>query len=513
MSTALSAESANPGTAIVGGGISGLYSALLALDSGQRDIHVYEATDRVGGKIKSTTVNGQVLNMGAEFIDDEHSHIVDLVNRLQHDPEFRAKYPGFVDALELQPCIDQKTALFQGPDGKVDRNFITQYAPVAEQVIHDREIMESNLAYAAQLKSMPLPAYLNHLHETVTTDAQQGLLTRLWHKLTLQSNRVPMSVIAMAADSFSGEGGQPVANITAAQFIAETSPTVTQFLGCGASSRVKGGTHAMIEALHHYLEDKGVHFHFGEKLESATKGAQGGVDLTFASANGTHSLHTPNAMIGLPSYALAGVKGLETFGLPPQATQMLADVQYTNNVKFTIPLKPGVQVPQLNLFSPGGVESWTPAPGFLTFLCNNHDGLKPAQLVKQCVDSYVAAYGQGKTADDLFDMGPGKIAMANPGKAGCWSTPSHKNAVANEQLFKKMESLADQGLGLVGTYMPLDDGGVGFMECGAASAERVHARMMAAAQERSQEAAMPRTHFQDMVRSAAPAAGVPAMAM
>ncbi len=467
----------HPDLAVIGGGISGLYSALLALDAGQKNIHVYEATDRAGGKIISKTLpDGQVLNMGAEFIDDDHERIVALCKRFN---------------IPLHPCIDQKKALFQGSDGRVVPDFIEQYAPIAKQVICDREAMESDPAYAATLKNMPVMTYLKQLAERTPINPDRGVLGNMWDFCTFQNTRVSDEIINIAANSFTGEAGQPVENITAAQFIAETSPEVGQFLGCGQSSRVEGGTQAMIDALHKHLETHGVKFHYGEKLEAATKGTHGGTDLTLTSTNGTQQVHAKNTVIGLPTYALANVRGLETFGLSPKASEMLVDVQYTNNMKITIPIKPGIALPQLNLFQPHGVQSWSPAPGYLTFLCTKHDELTSPQLIKQCMEDYAKAYGQGKTAADIFDIGPGKIALANPGKAGCWSTAHPKNAVANEQLFAKMESLADQGLGIVGTYMPLD-GLVGFMECGAASAERAHARMMA--REKAQHHAISTEH-------------------
>lgn len=470
-------------TVVIGGGISGLYSALLAVDSGQKNIHVFEASQRLGGKIVSQTMpDGQVLNMGAEFIDNEHARIVALCKRLH---------------IPLHPCIDQKKALFQGPDGRVVPDFIEQYAPIARQVIRDREAIEAapDGPYAQQMKSISLADYLAHLQATVPVNDDRSFIGKVWDFCTFRPTRVSDEIIHIAANSFTGEAGQPVQNITAAQFIAETSPEVGQFLGCGESSRVEGGTQAMIDALHKHLEAHGVKFHFGEKLEAATKGAHGGVDLTLTSAKGTQQIHSKTAVIGLPTYALAHVRGLETFGLPPQASQMLADVQYTNNMKITIPIKSGVNVPLLNLFQPHGVESWSPAPGYLTFLCTQHDGLTPPQLIRQCTEDYAKAYGQGKTAADIFDIGPGKVALANPGKAGCWSTAHPKNAVANEQLFAAMESLADQGLGIVGTYMPLE-GSVGFMECGAASAERAHARLPVEAQAKQSP-----TKHQDIIRA------------
>lgn len=284
MSSAVATPANTQGTVIVGAGISGLYSALLALDSGQKDIHVYEATDRVGGKIKSTVMNGQVLNMGAEFIDADHERLVKLCKRL---------------GLGLNECHDQKRVLFQGPDGNVMWDFLPKYAPIAHQVMRDREAMENNPggAHAHMLQSMTLSDYLAQLGQIISANEGRGFFAKLWDAVTFKSNRVPQAVLATAAQSYASEVGQPPEHISAAQYIAETSPSAAKFLGSDCGYRVEGGTEAMVTALHQYLAAHGVHFHFHEKLESATKGAQGGVDLTFSGPQGAH-VHSNHAVIG-----------------------------------------------------------------------------------------------------------------------------------------------------------------------------------------------------------------------
>lgn len=54
-------------TAVIGGGIAGL-AAAEALDRAGLDVVLYEATDRVGGKLRRETVGGVTLDVGAEAI-------------------------------------------------------------------------------------------------------------------------------------------------------------------------------------------------------------------------------------------------------------------------------------------------------------------------------------------------------------------------------------------------------------------------------------------------------------
>ncbi len=465
-------------TVIVGGGISGLYSALLAVESGQTNVHVYEGSNRLGGKIQSANLNGQTLNMGAEFIDADHKRLVNLCQRL---------------GLGLQECHDQKNYAFQDASGKMVPDFLQKYQPIARQIIQDREILEKspNSPYAQQLKSMTLAEYLTMVQKNTPVEEKRDVFKLIWDTVTFNSNRVPMRIVNVAAQAYGSESGQTPNNASAAQFINETSPSPDKFLDSDCGYRVQGGTEAMIHALRAHLEARGVKFHMGEKLQVAQKNPHGGVDLSFASANGTHQVHASKTILALPAYALGSIGGLQSFGLSAAEQQKLASEQYTNSVKFTVAVKPGVQLPSLNMFS-AGMQCWTPAPGFVTFLANQQDGVQPAMLVRQHLEAYAKAYGNGKTADELFEMGQGKVAFANPGKAACYASPSPADMLVNDRLYKKVEVLADQGLGVVGTYMP-HEGSVGFMECGAAAAERVHARM----QEIDQSESLSKTLYQE----------------
>ncbi len=73
----------DPRIAIVGAGISGLNAALTLQDAGYTST-VYEASNRVGGRMHSDTtswLNGQTTEHCGELIDSGHKNILGLISR------------------------------------------------------------------------------------------------------------------------------------------------------------------------------------------------------------------------------------------------------------------------------------------------------------------------------------------------------------------------------------------------------------------------------------------------
>lgn len=463
----MSEQSANNGVAIVGGGITGLYTALEALDRGQKDIHIYEASQRFGGKVQSAMLGDQVVNLGAEFIDTDNKRLVKLCERL---------------GVPLEKSEEQGEEIFQTPNGKIisGAEFHKAYAPIAAQVMRDREEMERdpNGQLAQAMKSMTLDDYMRSLRERIPAQEKPSLWQQFINFITFKGNKVDAAITTMATQAFTHELGRSTSEITAAQFANESSPSLARLLASDCGFRVEGGTERIIQALHKHLEERGVRFHTNARLQSLSRAEGNVTNLAFADGQ---QVSSKKVVMALPSYALSKVHGLEAIGLQPEHQQLLDDVQYTSLVKFTIMLKPGVKVPDANLFSRSS-ECWSPAPGLMTFLCHASDDIKPQAFIRERLQNYAQAYG--KNADDMFEIGPGKIAFTNPGKAPCWSTPSPKNRLQTEALFSQMDKLADHGIGIAGSYMPLE-GTVGFMECGVAASERTAERMFGPAVDQS----------------------------
>src|SRR5712691_1332675 len=93
--------------AIIGGGIAGLNAALTLQDAGIAST-VYEASDRVGGRMHSDTtswLNGQTSEHCGELIDTGHKTILGLANRFNL---------ARADLLAAEPAHSTDTDYFFG---------------------------------------------------------------------------------------------------------------------------------------------------------------------------------------------------------------------------------------------------------------------------------------------------------------------------------------------------------------------------------------------------------------
>ncbi|HXY73552.1 MAG TPA: NAD(P)/FAD-dependent oxidoreductase [Actinomycetota bacterium] len=82
MRNPVSSPSLAPRVAVLGAGFAGLSAALRLTESGARVV-VLDARDRVGGRVWSTRLpNGEIAELGAEWIEDEESSVRDLARSL-----------------------------------------------------------------------------------------------------------------------------------------------------------------------------------------------------------------------------------------------------------------------------------------------------------------------------------------------------------------------------------------------------------------------------------------------
>src|SRR5581483_1134716 len=138
------ARTAAPRIAIIGGGIAGLNAALTLHDAGFAST-VYEAADRVGGRMHSDTTSwltGQVTEHCGELIDTAHVSILGLASRFNL---------ATVDLHAAEPPGSTETYFFGGayyPFAQASRDF---------EAVYDRLTADNNAA--------PFPTLYNSFTE------------------------------------------------------------------------------------------------------------------------------------------------------------------------------------------------------------------------------------------------------------------------------------------------------------------------------------------------------------
>lgn len=440
--------------AIAGGGISGLSAAYYALKSGVSgsDIDIYEATGRLGGKIESASIDGKVVNKGAEFVDSEHTKLIELCNEL---------------GIKLDKSTDQGALAFQRHDGSrmSEEKFFAAYKPIADQIIRHKAIVaaEPEGPLAQKLNSMSLNQYMGYLRDQAESPPR-SFLHKFFDMLTFNHHRVHPEVIGMVKHAYASESGQHPSRISALQFVHEHSGEPGELLASDCAYRVNGGTERIIDALREKLAAQGVNFHQNAKVTRVSK-ENGKVQLDF---EGGQKAASDKVIMALPAYELGKVDGLTSLGLAPEAQQLIGNTQYTNNLKFTVKLKSGVAAPNSNFFA-NGFQCWSADPEQLTFLCNADamKGMTVPQYLKSCMDDYARAHNT--SAEAMFDTGPGKIVLTNPGRNPCYASPAPNQVIGLERLGGSMDTLAGNGIAIAGTFLPHRNAGgveIGFMECG-----------------------------------------------
>ena len=448
--------------AIAGGGITGLTAAYYAIQQGQPGsaIDVYEGSDRLGGQIRSVWRDGKVINKGAEFIDSTHTELRAICAALN---------------VPLLPSTDQGEQSFQRADGSIinGAEFMEAFEPVFYHIRRHREEVLKNPegALAQKLDQMSLAEYMAHMGATIPRQNPPPFFARVKKWFGMDENRVDPEILTMAMQAYVSESGRAPEEINARQFVHEVSSTNKQILESDCAYRVEGGTEKIVDALKNYLTQHGVRFHENAALARVDKQGEK-LQLNFENT-ATPPAATDRLLLALPTYSLAKIEGLEHLGLPQGTRAKLADMQYTNSVKFTVPLKPGVKMSDGNFFSIHGYQAWSALDGQMTFLASAKDMKSPKQLIREVLEDFARSHGQ--TSEKMFVLEQGSVEFSNPGKSPCYASPGKGQVNMAESFRQAFSNMAASGVTVAGSFLPLRRGneyGIGFIEAGVVSGQQ-----------------------------------------
>jgi len=154
--------------AIVGAGLAGLHCAYRLRQAGVV-AHVYEASNRVGGRIytaRRAFANGQIAELGGEFIDANHT----CMRRLAHEFDLRLDDHG----IDEPPGLCGDRFYFDGCL-IAEHELVEAFRPVALQMASTIATAEVDAAAFARVDAMNIVEWLDGLPEA--SDLVKRILT------------------------------------------------------------------------------------------------------------------------------------------------------------------------------------------------------------------------------------------------------------------------------------------------------------------------------------------------
>ena len=464
-------EKSSSRMAIVGGGPSGLLSAYYALQQGQpaADITVYEASARTGGHAGGKGAE----NLGPEFIDSRHKNLIAIAKKLN---------------VELEPSAEQQRLSFQRPNGKriTQEEFFTAYKPMADLIREDKQRAAFDPDFARTMDGKPMDTYLKEL----ATRAEAARVSKRTYMGFASETLMPWTrpraldpdISTIVSQAYASEAGRPPARVSSLQFLREMSAERDKdglpcsLMDSDCAYRVKGGMEVLYARMREDMEEKGVKFETGKKLKSIAR-KNGRTQLDF----GDDAVEAERVVLAVPAHALGNLEGMESLGFSAEQAEQLSQLQYTQNAKFTVRMKEGVQLEEENFYASSGYQMWPRPDGTATFLMGGDmmQGKKGKDLVMATLQDYAKARGQ--RVEDVFDVAEGNVTFNAPGANNpCYPSPMVGQVLVLDRLKEVAARLTTQGIALVGNYMPTGEG-IGFMENAAESARLAQQSLLAQA--------------------------------
>ena len=152
----------NTKTAIIGSGMSGISTSMDLLKAGYKDFLVFEALNRVGGRINTINYEDSFLENGAQYVEGQENNPIYYIAR---------------DNKLIDPKFDE--ILLEDPEAEKEAVYVTKDGKVVDQATADRlsEILDDVLG-AVELKGTKdysigdgfYPAYISRVEDDFDKD-------------------------------------------------------------------------------------------------------------------------------------------------------------------------------------------------------------------------------------------------------------------------------------------------------------------------------------------------------
>lgn len=440
--------------AIIGGGISGLVAGKRLADQGYQ-VEIFEGDKRMGGKIHTIQKGNTTADLAAEFIDSDQKELIRLAEELR---------------VPVENAMPDASSAFKLADGRVlaEPEFNEAYKAVSAQIKADKDFVMAhpNSDRARELDGMSMSDYLDGLTKRANHLAEQE--RPLWKKaLFIPAKKVDEAVIEAAKKGFAAEFGHPASELSALGLVYASGDT-DSWLHSDCDKRFVGGTQALTEALVKDLESKGAQFHTGYTATEVSKD-DGKFEIGFKDQDAAKGFD--QIVLATPAHALAEIKGLDAVGLSGEAQEQLKNMQYVDWGKVTVSTNPGAYNPREAgegfFISELGYQTWTRPTGEVVFLIGDNlaQKHKPKEMMELVLQDYARAHGT--TADKLFNIQDAVVQ-----KQQCTVARGINQTIPNQQLSAVYDQMAQNGVGVVGTYVVGEDRNAGYMNSGVEAADR-----------------------------------------
>lgn len=286
---------------IVGGGLAGLSAAFQLGKAGVR-AQVYEARNRVGGRIRSVegiVSDGIVTDLGAELVNSDHDDLRALLD------EFAIP---LVERKAESPGLDQ-VGYFFGGVRRSEAEMSAALQPLAEQIMMDAELLDADWdTWGPVFDQQSVADYLDQYSHLLPADPA---IRTLMEGLV----RVEYGVEADASSALHLLYMLPVADGDHVELLSTSDEAWV----------IKGGSESVITALKSVLAQQ---IHTGMSLTALHQTKQG-YELTF---NGNRKVHARYVVLALPLPALRKVN--MAVELPETLQRFINEVDLGRNEKI-----------------------------------------------------------------------------------------------------------------------------------------------------------------------------------
>lgn len=304
-----------PKIAIIGAGVAGLTTAYRLVQKGLRPT-IFEASGRIGGRMFTKydfNKSKQFCELGGELVDTNHTALRQLAKDLgvgiqnldEHDPHQGEEIFAF----------EGKTYLIK--DMLDPEKGTGAFIPLAKIIAHEQEkLLDENeewTPYAKALDNISLHDYLER------------------HK-----NHVAPWVRSLLSVAYKAEYGLEITEQSALNLVDFIGTDIKEpFKIFGESdeiARIKGGSSALINALHHAIKDK-AHIRLYHTLDSL-KNQSHSIKVGYKIKELPEFMNFDKVILTLPLTQLRKIKGIDTLGLPKIQHQAITQMGYGTNAKL-----------------------------------------------------------------------------------------------------------------------------------------------------------------------------------